>query len=160
MAKSTKNTAERIRELVEPTVGSLALTLWDVEFVKEGSEWILRLTIDSPEGVSINDCEAVSRAVDPILDEADPIENSYRFEVSSPGVERTLRTAEHFAAFIGQKVEVKLYHAAEGEKEKTFNGVLKAYDPDNGDVTLAVGDAEKKITGDNVARVKTVYENI
>lgn len=129
MAKVT----EVVAALAAPVVEEHGCTLWDVEYVKEAGEWFLRLYIDKAEGVSINDCEAISRVVSDLLDEADPIEGSYTFEVSSAGLERALKKPEHFAASIGQMVDVKLYRARDGQKE--FTGVLEGYD--NGDVTVA-----------------------
>ena len=94
--KSSKNTAAVVRELLEGTVNSLGFDLWDVEYVKEGADMYLRITIDSPAGIDITDCERVHRVIDPIIDEADPIDEAYMLEVSSPGVERQLRTPSHF----------------------------------------------------------------
>ena len=129
MAKVT----DVIRQLVLPSVEQCGCTLWDVEYVKEAGVWYLRLYIDKPEGVSIDDCVAVDKLVSPLLDEADPIEGSYTFEVSSAGMERTLRLPEHFDACMGQEIEVKLYRPARGRKE--WVGVLAGYA--DGDVTLA-----------------------
>ena len=128
-----KKITELVAELAEPAVKSQGCELWDVEYVKEAGTWYLRLYLDKEGGVDILDCEAVSRAVEPLLDEADPIEGSYTFEVSSAGLERALKKPEHFAASIGQMVDVKLYRARDGQKE--FTGVLEGYD--NGDVTVA-----------------------
>lgn len=128
MAKVTQVVAE----LAAPVVAAQGCTLWDVEYVREGGEWFLRLYIDKEGGVSIEDCEAVSRPVSDLLDEADPIEGSYTFEVSSAGLERALKKPEHFAACMGQMVDVKLYRALEGRKE--FTGTLEGYE--NGDVTV------------------------
>ncbi len=129
MAKVT----EVVAALAAPVVEEHGCTLWDVEYVKEAGEWFLRLYIDKAEGMSINDCEAISRVVSDLLDEADPIEGSYTFEVSSAGLERALKKPEHFVACMGQTVDVKLYRARDGQKE--FTGVLEGYD--NGDVTVA-----------------------
>ena len=112
--------------------------LWDVEYVREAGTWFLRLYIDKEGGVNILDCEAVSRAVSDLLDEADPIEGSYTFEVSSAGAERPLKRPSDFARFMGSPVTVKLYKAKDGRKE--FAGVLAGYD--NGDVTVTVGERE------------------
>lgn len=90
--KKTKNTAAAVTELISDTVASLGFELWDVEYVKEGADMYLRITIDAPETIDIDDCENVSRAINPILDDADPIDEPYMLEVSSPGIERQLRT--------------------------------------------------------------------
>lgn len=119
------STVERVKELVKEPIEALGLTLWDIRFVKEGASWYLRIFIDNENGVSINDCTDVSHAIDPILDEADPIENSYYLEVCSPGLGRELRSEEHFKRFIGSEINVTLYKAI--DKNKNFRGVLTEY---------------------------------
>ncbi|MBR5632554.1 MAG: ribosome maturation factor RimP, partial [Clostridia bacterium] len=111
-----KNIAGTVWDLVEPTANELGYSIWDVEYVKEGADMYLRITIDSEEGIDIDDCERMTRAIDPLLDEADPIEDFYYLEVSSPGVERELRTDEHVKKSIGQKVLAKLFTAKDGQK--------------------------------------------
>ena len=96
--KQKKNVADTVRDIAEPLAESFGYVLWDVEYVKEGAEWYLRITLDSDNGIDIDDCEKVSRAINPIIDEADPIEDFYYLEVSSPGVERSIRTKEHYEA--------------------------------------------------------------
>jgi len=118
--------ANSVRDLALPLAGSLGLALWDVRFFKEGADWILLLTIDKAAGITIEDCEAMSRAIDPLLDEADFIERSYRLQVSSPGLERKLRTAEHINAYLGKKVFIRLQRAFEGQRE--YRGVLVNFD--------------------------------
>lgn len=117
---------DRVRAFSQPVVEGLGCTLWDVEYVREGGEWFLRLYIDKEGGVGIDNCEAVSRAVDPILDEEDPIPERYHFEVSSAGLERPLRRPEHFAQSLGKTVAVKLYKPRSGAKE--FIGTLRGYE--------------------------------
>ena len=134
----------------EPVVQALGCEIWDVEFVREGGEWFLRIYIDKDGGVSINDCEAVSRAVDPILDEKDPIEQSYRFEVCSAGIERVLKRPGDFAKFLGADVLVKLYRPKNGVKE--FPAVLKDYA--DGDLTVAYGKETLTFTKSEVALVR------
>ncbi|NBI65557.1 ribosome maturation factor RimP [Pseudoflavonifractor sp. 60] len=131
MAKVT----DTVAALALPAVEGAGCTLWDVEYVKEAGSWFLRVYIDKEGGVSIDDCEAVSRPLSDLLDQADPIEGSYTFEVSSAGADRALKKPEHFQQFLGQEVEVKLYRPREGRKE--FVGVLKSYE--EGDVTLEAG---------------------
>ena len=131
MAKLT----DAVAALALPIVEAAGCTLWDVEYVKEAGTWFLRVFIDREGGVSIDDCEAVSRPLSDLLDQADPIEGSYTFEVSSAGADRALKKPEHFQQFLGQEVEVKLYRPREGRKE--FVGVLKSYE--EGDVTLEAG---------------------
>lgn len=124
-------------QLAQPLVEAAGCTLWDVEYVREGGTWYLRVFIDAPEGVNIDQCEAVSRPLSDALDEADPIQGSYTFEVSSAGCDRVLRTAEHFAACMGQEAEIKLYRPRNGRKE--FVGILQAYD--DGNITIIQGEA-------------------
>ena len=124
MAKqSGGNTAQRVEALVRPTVEGMGLRLWDVVFEKEGPDWYLRVLIDKDGTMDTDTCADVSHALDPILDEADPIEQSYYLEVGSPGLGRKLNRPEHYEAVRGQKVSVKLYRANEnGVKE--FSGIL------------------------------------
>lgn len=135
------NVAEKVFSLIENTVKEQGVELWDIRFVKEGASWYLRVFIDKPEGVTIDDCSNVSRAIDPVIDEADPIDVSYYLEVCSPGLERELTRPEHFEKMIGEKVRIKLYKAADGTKE--FAGVLKAF---NGSAVIEVGGAEREFS--------------
>ena len=123
MKKSIKDT---VREAIEPTVNSLGYRIWDVLYSKIGADYHLEITIDSDGGINIEDCEKVHRAIDPILDECDPIEGFYYLEVSSPGIERELRTDEHISSSVGCKVEAKLFSAVEGRK--SYIGTLISYD--------------------------------
>ena len=109
-----KKITELTAELAAPAIAEQGCTLWDVEYVKEAGEWFLRIYIDKEGGISIEDCEAVSRPLSDKLDEADPIEGSYTFEVSSAGADRVLKKPEHFARFQGSEVEVRLYRARDG----------------------------------------------
>jgi len=118
----------KAEELLAPIVEKMGIEIYDVEYVKEGSEYYLRAYIDKEGGVSINDCEAVSRAFSDVLDEADPIEEAYILEVSSPGLGRTLKKDRHLQKSIGQDVEVKLFKPLEGTKCKEFEGELIRFD--------------------------------
>ena len=116
--KQGKNTVEIVRDIAKPIADSLGLDLWDVRFIKEGTQWYLRIFIDKKEGISIEDCEAMSRAIDKPLDDADPINQSYCLEVCSPGIERELVRDEHFERFIGADIKIRLIRAnSEGKKE-------------------------------------------
>ena len=148
MAKR-ENTEDVVRRLVAPIAQAQGVTLWDVRFVKEGSEHYLRLTLDKEGGVGIADCEAFSRAVDPVLDEADPIRESYFLEVSSPGLGRSLTREEHFAAMMGRQVRVHTIRPVEGERD--FVGALAAYD---GGVTLETEDGVRRLEKSEIASVK------
>lgn len=144
MAKSKGGvTVAKVWELCEPIVKEQGLSLWDVRYVKEGADWFLRIFIDKPEGVDINDCERVSRAVNTPLDELDPIENAYCLEVCSPGIERELVRDEHFAQFIGADIMVKMLRPLEGIGRE-FNGKLKAYA--DGMVTVEDHSGENDVT--------------
>ena len=144
MAKSKGGTTvAKVWALCEPIAESLGLSLWDVRYVKEGADWYLRVFIDTPEGVDINVCEAMSRAINVPLDALDPIENAYCLEVCSPGIERELVRDEHFAQFIGADVMVKMLRPVEGIGRE-FDGVLKAYA--DGEVTVADHGGENELT--------------
>lgn len=126
---------DRIAELARPIVEEEGCTLWDVEYVREGGSWYLRLLIDKDGGLGIDDCERISRRMDPILDEEDPIPDSYVFEVGSAGAERELKRPSDFTQFMGHEVEIRLYQPLEGRK--SYVGTLEAYD--NGTVTILSG---------------------
>lgn len=142
MAKVT----DVVAALAAPVVEQAGCSLWDVEYVKEAGEWFLRVYIDREGGVDISHCEAVSRPLSDLLDEADPIQNSYTFEVSSAGLDRVLRKAEHFELCKGQQVDVKLYRPLNWRKE--YTGVLNGFV--DGDVTVDDKVFEKK----DVAQVR------
>ena len=146
MAKVT----DTVAALARPVVEEAGCTLWDVEYVKEAGSWFLRVYIDREGGVSIDDCEAVSRPLSDLLDQADPIEGSYTFEVSSAGADRALKKPEHFARFLGEEVEVKLYRPREGRKE--FVGRLKGFE--DGAVTLDMDGQETLFTKQEIALVR------
>ncbi len=115
------NAAERVYALIEETVKEQGVELWDVRFVKEGASWYLRVFIDKQDGITIDDCTNVSHVIDPVIDEADPIDKSYYLEVCSCGLERELVRPWHFERVLGQKIKVKLYKAVDGVKEFTGN---------------------------------------
>ena len=123
---------DQVTALAAPVAAENGCTSWDVEYVKEAGIWYLRVYIDCEGGVSIDQCEAVSRALDPVLDEMDLIPGAYTFEVSSAGAERSLKRPSDFAAFMGSTVEVRLYRSRDGRKE--FIGRLTDYE--NGTVTI------------------------
>ena len=151
-----KKITELVAEMAAPAVADAGCTLWDVEYVREAGAWYLRLYIDKEGGVDILDCEKVSRAVEPLLDEADPIEGSYTFEVSSAGAERPLKRPSDFTQFLGSPVTVKLYQNRNGRKE--FAGHLKAYDEATGDVTVTIGKEDATFTKSELALVRLRVE--
>lgn len=130
------NTVAVCTAIAKPVADELGLTLWDVRFVKEGATWYLRYIIDKEEGVTIDDCANLSRRINPLLDEADPIDQAYCLEVCSPGICRELTRPEHFAAFEGWPVAVRLYRPVEGERE--FAGYLREFA--DGQITIELED--------------------
>lgn len=153
---TAKSIAETVGALVAPVAEGLGLVLWDVEFVKEGTRHVLRVTIDKEDGVTIDDCEALHRAIDPLLDEADPIDVSYHLEVSSPGIERDLRTDFHIDACEGMDAQVRLFAPVEGQK--IFTGVL-AGRSETGEILLAQKDGTvRAFPREAVAKIKTIFE--
>ena len=143
-----------VAEFARPIVEAHGCELWDVEYVREGSDYFLRLYLDKEGGVNIDDCEAVSRAVDPILDEKDPIPGSYHFEVCSAGLERVLKRPSDFQRFLGSPITVKLYRPRNGLKE--IPCVLKAYD--QGKLTVEAGKETITFEKSEVAQVRLRVE--
>lgn len=137
---------EKVEELARPVIEDEGCELWSVEYVREAGSWYLRVFIDKDGGVGIDDCERISRRLDPILDEADPIPDSYVFEVGSAGAERELKRPSDFEKFMGSEVEVKLYQPYEGKK--SLVGKLEAYE--NGDITISSVQLKKS----QIAQVK------
>ena len=154
--KKKSGIAARVAKLVKDAVEECGVSLWDVEFVKEGPDHNLVIYIDRPEGVSLTDCEMVNDAVEPIIDEADPIEGSYYLEISSPGLERELKTPEHIKAFLGTEVTVKLFKALDGTK--TLHGILSDYDEESDSVTVVCGENPVKLARKDAASIRTVCE--
>ncbi len=150
--------AETVFSLVKNTVESLDLELYDVRFVKEGASHYLRIFIDKPGGADINDCTAVSHAVDPIIDEADPIDGSYYLEVCSAGLERELTRPEHFKKFAGSRVKIKLYKALNGSKE--LSAILQSRDESSGGITVNFNNNEIYFEKKEVSSVKLDDMNI
>ena len=145
-----KKVTEIVAELAAPVAAEFGCELWDTEYVREAGQWFLRLYLDKDGGVDILDCEAISRRVSDLLDEADPIESSYVFEVGSAGLERQLKRPGDFARFMGSPVLVKTYQNRDGRKE--FPGVLKEYD--GGAVVLEMGKQELRFEKNEVAMVR------
>lgn len=141
------NAAERVYSLIKQTVEDCGVELWDVRYLKEGASWYLRVFIDKAEGINIDDCTNVSHAIDPIIDEADPINDSYYLEVCSPGIERELTRPEHFVKMTGEKIKIKLYKAIDGKKE--FVGILRSADDV---IVLEVDGTELKFTLKDISK--------
>ena len=145
-----KKVTEIVAELAAPVAAEFGCELWDTEYVREAGQWFLRLYLDKDGGVDILDCENVSRRVSDLLDEADPIEGSYIFEVSSAGAERQLKRPSDYEKFLGSPVLLKTYQNRDGRKE--FPGVLKEYD--GGAVVLEMGKQELRFEKNEVAMVR------
>ena len=147
-----------VEDLLKEPVEKAGYLLWDVDFYKEGTDFNLLVTIENPDRqkpIDLDDCEKVSRLVSPLLDEADPIEGAYYLEVSSPGIERELRTEDHIYACEGWDVELRLFAPVDGTK--VLRGVLGGLD-DDGNVVLIVGEEEKRFPRAAVAKLQTVFD--
>ncbi|MCD8131724.1 MAG: ribosome maturation factor RimP [Lachnospiraceae bacterium] len=153
MAKQ-ESVAERTEALLVPIAAQYEVDIYDVEFVKEGGDWYLRAYIDKPEGVTILDCENVSRALSDRLDEEDFIENAYILEVSSPGLGRVLKKDRHLQSALGQEVECKTYRPVDGQKE--FSGVLASFDEES--LTIECGDEERKFSRKDLAVIRLALD--
>lgn len=137
------NTAEKVRALTENKINSLGIELVDTEYVKEGTKWFLRLYIDKPGGVTIDDCQLVHENVIDLIDAADPVAGPYIFEVSSPGLDRPLKTERDFIRNIGQEIELSLY-APDGSGKKAYTGILKGYA--DGKIALQSEDTSEELS--------------
>lgn len=143
--------ADSVRKMAEPIIKDLGTELWDVKFLKEGADWILRIIIDKDGGVCIDDCVAVNDALDIPLDELNPIDRPYRLQVQSPGVERELVRDEHFQKYIGADVKLKLHKALNDKKE--YCGVLLSYS--EGNISVKIDDETVlDVTTDEVSSIK------
>ena len=141
---------DKVTQLALPVVEEEGCSLWDVEYVREAGSWYLRVFIDKEGGVGIDDCERISRRLDPILDEADPIPDSYVFEVGSAGAERELKRPRDFEQFMGAEVELKTYRSVDGSK--SFVGTLAGYE--DGAVTLLLGEKAMRFEKEQIALVR------
>lgn len=158
MAKTLRY-AEHVEEMLIPIAEQHGVGIYDVEYVKEGSDYILRCYIDKDGGVTINDCEEVSRALSEVLDREDPIPDAYILEVSSPGLGRALTKDRHFAASIGEEVEGTLFKPDEATGEKAFQGILKEFDDKT--VTVKTGDADDAVQileRKNIAKIRLTID--
>lgn len=144
----------RTEKLLVPIAEKYGVEIYDVEYVKEGSDWYLRAYIDKPEGVNINDCENVSRALSDVLDAEDYIEDAYILEVSSPGLGRTLKKDRHLEKSLGEEVEIRTYKPI--DKQKEFSGILKAYDKDT--VTIKEDSGERIFTRADIALIRLALD--
>ena len=148
-----KSIRETVREAVQPTITELGYDIWDITYSKVGADYHLEITIDSPNGINIEDCEKVHRAIDPILDECDPIEGFYYLDVSSPGVERELRTEEHIAKSVGERIRAKLFAQKDGSR--TILGTLSSFE--DGKLTVTTAGGEVILTPAEISKLTTVF---
>ena len=148
-----KNIESKVSSLIEPIIENIGYTLYDILYVKEGKDFYLKVVIDKPEGIDINDCEKVNDAINDILDEADYIKDQYFLEVSSPGIERLLRKDKHFEAQIGNEIYLKLFKSINGKKE--IQGILNEFV--DGVLTLELDGEKIKIENKDIAVAKTVF---
>ena len=146
---------QKTEEILQPIVDANGFELVDVEYVKEGGTWYLRAYIDKPGGITVDDCELVSRAANDILDEKDFVEDSYVFEVSSPGLGRPLKKEKDFARSIGEEVEIRTFRPINRQKE--FVGILNAYDKEA--VTIELEDGEiMQISRSDIALIRLAFD--
>lgn len=145
---------EKVENLIKEKIENIGYELYDVEYAKEGKNYFLRIFIDKENGIDLNDCEKVNDSISELLDEADYIKEQYFLEVSSPGIERTLRKDKHFAQNIGNETEVKLFKKDEnGNKE--YIGTLEKFDTQT--ITIKKKEQEYIINRKDIAHIKTVY---
>ncbi len=145
---------EKVEKLLKDKIENIGYDLYDVEYIKEGPSYYLRIYIDNEKGIDLNDCEKVSNEINETLDQADYIKEQYYLEVSSPGIERTLRKEKHLEKNIGKQVEIKLYKK-DNKGKKEYTGKLEKYDNE----TITIETNEKiQIERKNISQIKTVYE--
>lgn len=147
------NIEQKIENLVKPEIENLGYKLYDVEYVKEGKDYYLRIYIDNDKGIDLNDCERTSSKINDILDEADYIKNEYFLEVSSPGIERVLRKDIHLEQNIGNEVEVKLFKPI--NNTKTISGILIKFDKEK--IYIETNEEEINIERNQISQIKTKY---
>ena len=150
-----KNIVGTVTDIVAPVAEEMGIILWDVEYVKEGAKKILRITIDSEEGIDINICEKFHRTIDPLLDEADPIEDAYYLECTSPGIEREIKTDAHISMCLDEKVEIKLYAPKNGSK--SFVGILLGLD-EEGKVLVDISGERIAFERKEISKMHTVFD--
>ncbi len=148
------NIESKVEVLLEPIITNLGYDLYDVRYEKEGKDYYLRIIIDKPEGIDINDCETVNNSINDVLDEADYIKEQYFLEVSSPGLERVLRKPNHFLNQIGNEISIKLFKPI--EKKKEYIGILEEFNIQDG-ITLKIDNTTMKIDLKDIAVAKTIF---
>lgn len=150
---SNSNIETKVQNLIESIINNLGYELYDIIYEKEGKDYYLRIFIDKDEGISINDCEAVNNAINDVLDEEDLIKEQYFLEVSSPGIERTLRKEKHFIKQLGNEISIKLYKPI--DKQKEIRGTLEEYN--NDEITINFNNKSLKVNLKDIAIAKTIF---
>lgn len=145
------NIEEKVEQLVKDKIEAIGYELYDVEYAKEGKNYFLRIFIDKPDGIDLNDCEKVNDAINDMLDAADYIKEQYFLEVSSPGIERVLRKEQHLKQNIGNEISIKLFQKDENGK-KEYQGILKSFNGEKIELENGLTIERKKI-----AQIKTIY---
>lgn len=145
---------EKVESLIEPKIKELGYNLYDVEYVKEGKDYYLRVYIDKDTGISLEDCELVSNNINELLDQADYIKEQYFLEVSSPGIERILKKDKHLKDNTGAKVQIKLFKPVNGKKQ--YEGILKNFNESN--IEIETASAKLEIERQNIGQIKTIFE--
>ena len=148
------NIEEKVEKLLEPKIQEIGYELYDVEYAKEGKNYFLRIIIDKPEGIDLNDCEKVNNEITDMLDEANYIKEQYFLEVSSPGIERVIRKEKHLKQNIGQEVQVKLFRKDQNGK-KEYQGKLLDYTSEN--ITIQTSEEKINLERKNISQIKTIY---
>ena len=148
------NIEEKVEKLLEPKIQEIGYELYDVEYAKEGKNYFLRIIIDKPEGIDLNDCEKVNNEITDMLDEANYIKEQYFLEVSSPGIERVIRKEKHLKQNIGQEIQVKLFRKDQNGK-KEYQGKLLDYTSEN--ITIQTSEEKINIERKNISQIKTIY---
>ena len=156
MASKRSEYEAKTEELLKPIAESAGVSIYDVEYVKEGADFYLRAYIDKPEGVNIGDCETVSRALSDALDENDFIPDAYILEVSSPGLGRKLTKDRHLEASLGEEVEIKLYKPLEGTKDKELSGILTGYDKSH--INVDIGGTDTELDRSAIAQIRLALD--
>lgn len=146
---------EKVENLVKQKIENLGYDLYDVEYIKEGPNYYLRIYIDNPKGIDLNDCEKVNNEINDILDEADYIKDQYYLEISSPGIERILRKDKHLEQNRGKEIEIKQFKKDQNG-EKSHKGILKDFDSET--ITIKEEEKEIKVERKNISQIKTVYQ--
>jgi len=147
------NIEEKTEKLLEGKISELGYELYDIEYVKEGQNYYLRVYIDNENGINLEDCEKVSNGIDDILDEANYIKEQYFLEVSSPGIERVLRKNKHLEKYIGEEIEIKLFKPI--NKQKQYIGILENFDNEN--IKINVNEEILEISRKDISQIKTIY---